>query len=419
MEKYKVQPRIHIPSPGYDFSMVLEKIAKELGLNVDSGNMAEFRRSIYEYFETDSSAKTRYLYLIIDDIHEFDYAFISELTKLITFNYNGYFPIKLFMFGHKSFMKNLEKRNLISFKQRVRVVTLAALNMPEVTEYIYFRLISSGAAGSPVFNEEAIALITEVSRGLPRLINKICDSSLVVAYKRRVNVIDRSVVAIALAEEGIVDFDDHVGSAQTSRAQVAVAENSTSARTYRSDRSEPRVMRHPVQEPVREPESLRKTEAGRQVSDLFTDSEQRNQSKERKRFSTMDLKKSAFIDGKTLTIACLILLIVLMMLFFVRDIRMNSMPAPENMLQNGTGSVITKPIQYPKSEQKKEIVVKKYIFRPEPDAAVLPTHEWFVRPVVEEFFDTQTQDSPLVTESDTAEPVLYDKHVTQIFNQNG
>jgi hypothetical protein len=299
------------------------------------------------------------------------------------------------------------------------VVTLAALNMPEVTEYIYFRLISSGAAGSPVFNEEAIALITEVSRGLPRLINKICDSSLVVAYKRRVNVIDRSVVAIALAEEGIVDFDDHVGSAQTSRAQVAVAENSTSARTYRSDRSEPRVMRHPVQEPVREPESLRKTEAGRQVSDLFTDSEQRNQSKERKRFSTMDLKKSAFIDGKTLTIACLILLIVLMMLFFVRDIRMNSMPAPENMLQNGTGSVITKPIQYPKSEQKQEIVVKKYIFRPEPDAAVLPTHEWFVRPVVEEFFDTQTQDSPLVTESDTAEPVLYDKHVTQIFNQNG
>lgn len=419
MEKYKVQPRIHIPSPGYDFSMVLEKIAKELGLNVDSGNMAEFRRSIYEYFETDSSAKTRYLYLIIDDIHEFDYAFISELTKLITFNYNGYFPIKLFMFGHKSFMKNLEKRNLISFKQRVRVVTLAALNMPEVTEYIYFRLISSGAAGSPVFNEEAIALITEVSRGLPRLINKICDSSLVVAYKRRVNVIDRSIVAIALAEEGIVDFDDHVGSAQTSRAQVAVAENSTSARTYRSDRSEPRVMRHPVQEPVRSPEPLRKTEAGRQVSDLFTDSEQRNQSKERKRFSTMDLKKSAFIDGKTLTIACLILLIVLMMLFFVRDIRMNSMPTPENMLQNGTGSVITKPIQYPKSEQKQEIVVKKYIFRPEPDAAVLPTHEWFVRPVVEEFFDTQTQDSPLVTESDTAEPVLYDKHVTQIFNQNG
>jgi type II secretory pathway predicted ATPase ExeA len=413
MEKYKIQPRIHIPSPGYDFSMVLEKITRELGLDVNPGNPAACRRSIYDYFETDLPAKNKYLYLIIDDIHEFDYTFISELAKLITFNYNGYFPIKLFMFGHMHFLESLEKRNLISFKQRVRVVTLAALNMAEVTEYIYFRLISSGASGSPVFNEEAIALITDMSRGLPRLINKICDSSLVIAYKRRVNVIDRPIVAIALAEEGILGFDGQPETVQTVQSQDHLTVHSAQAGT---SSSRIRVTRSPVME--QEPEPMRKPEVQRRVSDLFSDSDLKNQARKKRRVPAMDLKKQSIIDGKTVTIACLIILIILMLLFFIKNIRTNSMPAPEEMSGSRVGSVITKPIQYRMPDEKTEKVVKKYIFQIESDVTVHPERRFFVQPVVEEFFDILEKDNPLLTEYQQMDPVMYDNHVTQIFNQS-
>lgn len=417
MEKYKIHPRIHIPSPGYDFSMVLEKIARELDLSFNSGNAAECRRLIYEYFETDPPAKNQYLYLVIDDIHEFDYTFISELTKLITYNFNGYFPIKLFMFGHTSFLKNLDKRNLISFKQRIRVVSLAALNVTEVTEYIYFRLIASGASGSPVFDEEAIALITDMSKGLPRLINKICDSSLLLAYKRRVNVIDRPIVAAAMAEEGILEFDEHPEPATPPRYQGS-APSARERSEPRSSQPGSRVGQGPARETVSEPESKRTPVTSRRVNDLFSEPEQKTQSDKRKRKPAMDFKKSTVIDGKTLTIACLIILIVLMMLFFVREMRMSPMPAPEDLTGNKTGSVITKPVQYPLANRNSDHVVVKPIVPPVPE---LPIHSFrgrYVHPVVEDFSKPRTE-SPILSGPAKKEPVLYDNHVTEVYNQNG
>ncbi|MCF8113736.1 MAG: AAA family ATPase [Desulfotignum sp.] len=414
MEKYRVQPRIHIPSPGYDFSMVLEKIARELGLIVDPGNAAECRRAVYEYFETGAPEKNQYLYIVIDDIHEFDYTFISELTKLITYNYNGYFPIKLFMFGHTSFLKSLDKRNLISFKQRVRVVPLAALTMSEVTEYIYFRLIASGASGSPVFNEDAIALITEMSRGLPRLINKICDSSLVLAYKKRVNVIDRSIVAAALAEEGLLDFDEHIEASQFSRSPGGAPAGISKTGTRRPGT---RTAHEPAQEPVREQKKVQAPVMSRRANDLFSEPEPEKQSAKRKKIPGMDMKKTAAIDGKTLTIASLIIIMILMVLFFIKEMRTTPMPEPRDLMDNNkTGSIITKPIRYPEADGTYHVVTKP-ITRPVPDEPVLPAQRRF-HPVVKEFLDTET-DTPLLSGPENNGPVLFDNHVTEFYNQNG
>jgi len=417
MEKYKIQPRIHIPSPGYDFSMVLEKIARELGLMVDPGNTAECRRSIYEYFETGVPEKNQYLYIIIDDIHEFDYTFISELTKLITYNYNGYFPIKLFMFGHTGFLQNLDRRNLISFKQRIRVVTLSPLKMAEVTEYIYFRLIASGASGSPVFSEDAVALITEMSHGLPRLINKICDSSLLLAYKKRVNVIDRAIVAVALAEEGILDFDAYAEPVPPSQVKDDELPRMPETSTRQPGT---RVVRAPARETIQEQEAVQDTSHAGRSGDLFSEPEpKKKHSVERKKTPAMDVKKTAVIDGKTLTIACLIIIVVLMALFFIRELRMNPMPTPESLMNNKTGSIITKPIQYPASDEKMLHVVTIAISRPEPAGTNSDdASRRGPRPVVEEFSNVKT-DNPKLSGFENKEQFFYDTYVTEFYNQKG
>jgi general secretion pathway protein A len=416
MEKYKIQPRIHIPSPGYDFPMVLEKIARELGLDVDPGNTAECRRSIYEYFETQVPEKNQYLNIIIDDIHEFDYTFISELTKLITYHCNGYFPIKLFMFGHTGFLQNLDKRNLISFKQRIRVVTLSPLKMAEVTEYIYFRLIASGASGSPVFSEDAVALITEKSHGLPRLINKICDNSLLLAYKKRVNVIDRAIVAVALAEEGMLDFDAHTEPAAPSQIKddALPGKSETSIRQTGT-----RVVREPARETIREQEAVQDTTPARRSSDLFSEPAPKKHSVKRKKTPAMDVKKTAFIDGKTLTIAGLIIIVVLMALFFIRELRMNPMPAPEDFMNNKTGSVISNPIQSPASDKKMLHVVTKAISRPESAGTDTDgSGRRRLHPVMEEFSEVKTDNSPL-SGNENSEQFFYEAYVTEFYNQKG
>ncbi len=208
MEKCHVQPVVYVPSSGFSFSMVLEKNCKKLGVPFNASNTGESQRFIYEYFETAPPDSYEQIFIVIDDIQEFEHTFISELGKLLTYNNYGKFPIRLFLFGHKNFFENLEKRNLVSFKQRIRIIPLLPLNFEDVTEYIYFRLIASGASGTPVFEDSAVELIAEESKGLPRLINKICDASLVLACKLKINVIDRQVVSAALAEGGFFGMEE-------------------------------------------------------------------------------------------------------------------------------------------------------------------------------------------------------------------
>ncbi len=311
MEKNRLGPMVYIPSPGYSFSMLLEKIARELGLAVDAAGPEASQRFIYDYFENDPPERNKYVSIIIDDIQEFDHAFISSLTKLITYNNYGYFPLRLFMFGHSGFLKSLDQRNFVSFRQRIKRVALNPLGIAEVTEYIYFRLISSGASGSPVFNEQAIELITSASRGLPRLINKICDASLVMAYKKRANFIDHTVVEAALVDAGIIPDKPPL---PVPPAPVRVREQ------------EPEKPTAPVSPPpAPEKDTTGAADAGNapetasrrsRGDDLFEVPDDNGAKKaKRKKQKPKDLKPGMSIDGKTILIACLVMIIVLMFLF--------------------------------------------------------------------------------------------------------
>ena len=69
------------------------------------------------------------------------------------------------------------------FKQRVKLhYHLKGLSYDDVIKYIYYRLIKSGLTGNTLFDKELIDEIFKYSKGIPRLINKICDALLMCAY---------------------------------------------------------------------------------------------------------------------------------------------------------------------------------------------------------------------------------------------
>lgn len=338
MEKNSIGPRVYIPSPGYTFSMLLEKIAKELGITGEFSSDAECRRKVYQHLENQAFQTSRHLYIIIDDIHEFDYEFVSELNKLITYNHQGQFPIKLFMFGHTSFLNSLNKSNLLSFRQRIKAMPqLVPLNLSEVTEYIYYRLISSGASGSPVFEEDAVQLIASESKGLPRLINMICDNTLMVACKKRTNVIDKKIVELGIgrygtegAQQGVADMpamEEPDWDVEPDRGMSA-GRRAPASHTRQRERSD-----HGVETPALRPANTtaRRPEepSGRQDSGgaepktspakaLFEEEEVNMNHQNRKKQKPLDLKKTSLLDTKNLMIASLVLVIILLLLFLFR-----------------------------------------------------------------------------------------------------
>ncbi|HCY86753.1 MAG TPA: hypothetical protein DHV36_16605, partial [Desulfobacteraceae bacterium] len=378
MEKNNVTPMVYIPSPGYSFSMLLEKIARKLGLPVDAGNLEETQRFIYEYFENDPPEKNRYIYIVIDDIQEFDHDFVAGLTRLITYNNYGYFPLRLFMFGHTGFLKKLDERNLISFRQRIKRVPLQPLGVAEVTEYIYFRLIASGASGSPVFNEPAIELITSASNGLPRLINKICDSSLLIAYKRRANFIDDTIVSAALVDAGIITEPAPV----TDTTAVTVPPSASppvvepAAEPTRIDSLQPsrRVVSAPVPPAPVSSAANGAAEAEAQdvepgpkeakprmrAEELFKNGAGDEKDKSRKTKKPAKLKKSPLIDGKTAMIGLLVVVIILLLLFLF-----SGRPLPVGAMEGTSQSAVIMRAVPRAGEPSGDVLVTKPVVRRE------------------------------------------------------
>ncbi|HWD18479.1 MAG TPA: ATPase, partial [Verrucomicrobiae bacterium] len=76
----------------------------------------------------------------------------------------------------------------------------------EVGQYIHHRIQVSGGNGAPYFTTPAVWRIYRYSRGLPRLINAVCDKCLLAGFVQQRNRIDFGMVGRAMRElEGDID----------------------------------------------------------------------------------------------------------------------------------------------------------------------------------------------------------------------
>jgi len=203
---------VYLSTPTYDFTRVLEKIIAELNIprdGVDTSKESKLQQLLYDHFEAAAdNDKNKYIYLVIDDAQDFNYSFINKLRLLCSYNVAGEFPVRLILFAHQNFFGMLNDKKNAAMAQRIRrIYRLNPFEFEETREYIYFRLTYSGASGAPVFDDDAIELIQNVSRGVPRLINNICDNCLLVASNERLNQIDVELVTEAMEMGNMVGVE--------------------------------------------------------------------------------------------------------------------------------------------------------------------------------------------------------------------
>ncbi|MGD9321433.1 MAG: AAA family ATPase, partial [Desulfobacteraceae bacterium] len=199
----------YISTANYSYTKILSKIVATLGLETQEKDDFSLQRILYRYFEKKGDVKA--FYIIIDDIHEFHSSTLNKLRVLANFNHECFFPIRLICFAHSSFLDRLKIPSLRPLDQRIRRrVLLTPFDFTESKEYIYFRLLNSGAPGSPYFPDDTIERIHAYTRGIPRLINNLCDSCLLLGASRELNVIDNSVLSEAVRALGWEHEDECV-----------------------------------------------------------------------------------------------------------------------------------------------------------------------------------------------------------------
>ncbi|MBA4396802.1 MAG: hypothetical protein C0394_05405, partial [Syntrophus sp. (in: bacteria)] len=201
----------YIPTSNEGYGGVLRRIAMGMGISPLPQDEEILQDMIYDSFRADTDKKR--FYLIIDDVHELDLTFLTKLKYLSTFNHDEFFPVIMIFVGHPSFLQDLRTPALNSLNQRIkRRYNLSVFDFENTKNYIYFRLLKSGATGIPAFPTETIQKIFAYSGGVPRLINNICDTCLLIGASKQLASIPPAVVEEAknLVEGSLTGVDMEV-----------------------------------------------------------------------------------------------------------------------------------------------------------------------------------------------------------------
>lgn len=150
--------------------------------------------------------------LVVDEAHHLSAELLEEIRLLTNLETAQQKLLQIVLAGQPELDQKLDSPGLRQLKQRIALrCHLEALDLEETRKYIARRLQIAGApAESKMFSDPAISLVFRHSRGIPRLINTICENALLSGYSRLAEVITPDII-MGIAEDlrlGIVTVSD-------------------------------------------------------------------------------------------------------------------------------------------------------------------------------------------------------------------
>lgn len=139
--------------------------------------------------------------LIIDEAQNLTVETLEELRMLTNINSGKHLVLQLILSGQPEFQTTLKKPELRQLVQRVSVdYHLTGLSLNETVAYIRHRITHAG--GDPeLFELDACKIIHSCSRGIPRLINTLCDMGLVYAYAEDTPTISSNLILEVITDK--------------------------------------------------------------------------------------------------------------------------------------------------------------------------------------------------------------------------
>lgn len=140
--------------------------------------------------------------LIVDEAQNLGVALLEQLRTLSNFTRDGEPLLQLILVGQPQLRDLLRDPRMVQFVQRVSSdYHIKPLAEGDVSQYIEKRLSIAGR-NAPLFDESAVARIYEVTGGVPRLINLLCDTALVYGFSSEKEMIDAEIINEVVADKG-------------------------------------------------------------------------------------------------------------------------------------------------------------------------------------------------------------------------
>ncbi len=179
----------------------LRYVAEDLGIvphgRAKSALLLETNRRLIERHAAGQSTV-----LIVDEAQNLRTDVLEEIRLLTNLETADGKLLQIVLAGQPEFDRKLDQPELRQLKQRVSLrFRLGALNADQTLEYILWRLQAAGDGNRSIFGGEAARRVFHFSRGIPRLINTLCDNAMLSAY-----ALGQPEVSANLVDEAAADL---------------------------------------------------------------------------------------------------------------------------------------------------------------------------------------------------------------------
>jgi putative secretion ATPase (PEP-CTERM system associated) len=185
---------------------LLAMINEDFGLSVQGKDKITLIRDLNGFLINQYAAGKQPI-LIIDEAQNLSPELLEEVRLLSNLEASNSKLLQIILVGQPELRTILAAPELRQLRQRINInCHLQALNREELEQYIYHRLEVAGNSSAVTFAPESLDLIFSYSRGIPRLINIICDFLLFLAFAEETSSLSVEMVQDVI---GDLDFENH------------------------------------------------------------------------------------------------------------------------------------------------------------------------------------------------------------------
>lgn len=190
---------IYLGTPGVGTRGLYTSIVAALG-GVPRFHCASLIPQTQDALAAEVAERGKRVIVVCDEAHLLDADALEGLRCLSNAGMDAVSPFCLLLLGQPTLRRRLRLGAFAALEQRVGLrYAIAGLEAAECASYIAHHLALAGRSDT-LFSDDAVALIHQVSRGLPRAVNNMAVQSLVAAFAAGKGIVDESAARAAVTE---------------------------------------------------------------------------------------------------------------------------------------------------------------------------------------------------------------------------
>ncbi len=190
---------LYLGTPGVGLRGIYSTIVTALGA-IPRFHHAALIPQAQELLAAEASERGKQVVLVLDEAHLLDADCLEGIRCLSNMGMDQAAPFCLLLLGQPTLRRRLRQGAFAALDQRIGLrYALNGLDAAETQSYVQHHLALAGRSDT-LFSDDAVGLIHEVSRGLPRQVNNLAVHSLIAAFAAKKAIVDESAARAAVAE---------------------------------------------------------------------------------------------------------------------------------------------------------------------------------------------------------------------------